>query len=79
LGSPLIENFLFANLPWSIVHFLLFMFVWRCLGHPGYWVARTLGAAHGGVLWWTIMVFNSLLWGGCFTLIVIPLLKKSLK
>jgi len=70
---------LFANLPWSIVHFLLFMFVWRWLGHPGYWVARTLGAAHGGVLWWTIMVFNSLLWGGCFTLIDIPLVKKAIK
>jgi len=74
-----ITSFLFSNLPWSIVHFLLFKFVWRWLGYPGLWVARTLGASYGGILWWTIMVINSLFWGGCFTLIVIPFLKKSLK
>lgn len=74
-----IMAFLFANLPLSIAHFVLFVYVFRWLGHPGFWVARELGAASGGVLWWTVMVLNSLFWGGCVTQIVIPLLKKALK
>lgn len=74
-----LESFLFADLPWSIVHFLLFVYRLPCLGHPGFWVARTLGAAHGGVLWWAIMVVNSLFWGGCLAFVVRPLLRKALK
>ena len=69
--------FLFANLPLSVAHFVLFVYVARWLGHPGFWVARTLGAANGSILWWTIMVLNSLFWGGVITQIVLPLLKRS--
>jgi len=72
-----ITSFLFANLPLSIAHFVLFLYVARWLGHPGFWVAKTLGAANGSILWWAIMVLNSLFWGGVITQIVLPLLKKS--
>lgn len=74
-----IISFLFANLPMSITHFVLFVYVARWLGHPGFWLANTLGAAHGGVLWWAVMVLNSLFWGGCITQIVLPLVKKLVK
>ncbi len=74
-----IVAFLFANLPLSIAHFVLFLYVFHWLGHPGFWVVKTLGIAHHGVLWWAVMVINSLFWGGCITQILIPLLKKSLK
>jgi len=45
------------------------------------WVlgARTLGAVNGSILWWAIMVLNSLFWGGCITQIILPLIKKSVK
>ena len=72
-----IMSFLFANLPLSIAHFVLFVYAVRWLGHPGFWVAKTLGAANGSILWWAIMVLNSLFWGGVVTQIVLPLLKKS--
>ena len=74
-----IMSFLFANLPLSITHFVLFMYVWRWLGHPGFWIAKTLGAVNGSILWWAVMVLNSLIWGGCVTQIVMPLLKKACK
>ncbi len=74
-----VSTFLFANVPLAIAHFVLFKYVWRWLGHPGFWLARTLGASQGGVLWWAIMVLNSLFWAGCITLIILPILKKSLK
>ena len=63
----------------SITHFVLFRFVWSWLGHPGYLIAKLLGAAYGGFLWWVVMVGNSVLWAGASTLIVIPVLKKALK
>ena len=72
-------SFLFANLPLAIAHFVLFKCVFRWLGHPGFWLARTLGAAHGSILWWAVMVLNSLLWAGCITLIILPMLKKMAK
>ena len=72
-------SFLFANLPLSIAHFVLFIYVARWLGHPGYWLARTLGAVNGSILWWAVMVINSLFWGGCITQILLPLLKKKFK
>lgn len=72
-------QFLFSNLPLSVTHFVLFLYVWRWLGHPGFWLAKYLGAAQGSILWWAVMVFNSLFWSGCITLIVIPGLKKALK
>ena len=74
-----IVSFLVANLPLSIAHFVLFMYVARWLGHPGFWLAKTLGAAQGSVLWWAVMVLNSLFWGGCITQIILPILKKSVK
>ena len=71
-----IKSFFFANLPLSTIHFLLFVYVFRWLGHPGFWAAQQLGVAHGSVLWWAVMVVNSLFWGGCITHIILPLLKK---
>ena len=63
----------------SIAHFVLFRYVWSWLGQPGYLVAKLLGAAHGGFLWWVVMVLNSILWVFAITLLVIPALKKALK
>jgi len=74
-----IASFLAANLPLAIAHFVLFKYVYRWLGHPGFWLARTLGASQGSILWWTVMVLNSLFWAGCLTLIVMPILKKLVK
>lgn len=74
-----IKSFLFANVPLSVVHFLLFVLLFDWLGHPGFWVAGVLGASGGGVLWWAIMVLNSLFWGGCISLVVLPFLRKLLR
>lgn len=63
----------------GVTHFVLFRYVWRWLGYPGYLVARMLGAAQGSILWWAVMVLNSLLWAFIVALVVIPVLKKSLK
>ena len=63
----------------SVTHFVLFRFVWRWLGHPGYWIAHALGASSGSFLWWVVMVLNSFLWAFAITLVVIPVLKKALK
>ena len=63
----------------AVTHFVLFRFVWRWLGQPGYLAAKLLGAAHGGFLWWAVMVLNSFLWAFAITLVVIPVLKKALK
>ena len=63
----------------GITHFVLFRFVWSWLGHPGYLAVRMLGASQGGILWWAVMVLNSILWAFAITLVVIPVLKKALK
>ncbi len=74
------KSFLFANIPLSIVHFVLFLlFKGSFLGHPGYIVADALGASANGVLWWALMVLNSLVWGAVLSLFVFPLLRKVLK
>ena len=52
------KSFLFANIPLSVVHFVLFLvFKGSFLGQPGYAVADALGAPSGGVLWWVLVVF----------------------
>lgn len=75
------KSFLFANIPLSVVHFILFVAVpsWKFLGWPGYVVADAVGAAGGSVLWWVVMVLNSLVWGAVLSLFVFPFLRKLLK
>ena len=73
------KSFLFANVPLSIVHFILFMIFGGWLGWPGTVVAGALGASGGGILWWTVMVVNSLVWGAVLSLFVFPFLRKIIK
>ena len=73
------KSFLLANVPLSILHFVLFVIVGGFLGQPGYIVANALGASGGGIIWWTIMVFNSLVWGAIISLFVFPFIRKVLK
>ena len=73
------KSFLFANVPLSVVHFILFAIFGGFLGWPGYVVAGALGASAGGILWWGIMVLNSLVWGATLSLFVFPFLRKVLK
>ena len=73
------KSFLFANVPLSVVHFICFVSFGDFLGQPGYLVANVLGASAGGVLWWLIMVVNSLVWGAVLSLFVLPFLRKLLK
>ena len=73
------KAFLFANVPLSVLHFVLFVIFGRFLGQPGYILADALGASAGGILWWAVMVLNSLLWGAVLSLFVIPFLRKVLK
>ncbi len=74
------KSFLLANVPLSVVHFVLFLiFKGSFLGQPGYIVANALGASGGGVLWWAIMVLNSLVWGAVLSLFVFPFIRKLLK
>ena len=49
------------------------------LGQPGYIVADALGAASGGLIWWVLMVVNSLVWGAVLSLFVFPFIRKVLK
>ena len=45
------KSFLFANIPLSVVHFILFLiFKGSFLGQPGYAVANALGASSGGII-----------------------------
>jgi hypothetical protein len=74
-----VKSFLLANVPLSVVHFILFVILKGFLGQPGYVVADALGASAGGVLWWIIMVLNSLVWGAVLSLFVFPLIRKVLK
>lgn len=74
------KSFLFANIPLSVLHFVLFLiFKGSFLGQPGYLVADALGASSGGVLWWVLMVINSLVWGAVLSLVVFPFLRKIVK
>jgi len=76
------KSFLFANVPLSVVHFVLFL-IFRAkagfLGQPGYMLADALGASGGGILWWAVMVLNSLVWGAVLSLFVFPFIRKMLK
>ena len=73
------KSFLCANVPLSVVHFICFVIFGGFLGQPGYVVANALGAASGGILWWLIMVINSLVWGALLSLFVLPFIRKILK
>ena len=73
------KSFLFANVPLSMLHFILFLIFKGFLGQPGFLVADALGASGGGVLWWVIMVLNSLVWGAVLSLFIFPFLRKVIK
>lgn len=75
------KSFLFANVPLSLVHFICFLVFKGAtfLGQPGYAVANAFGASSGGILWWVLMVINSLLWGAVLSLFVFPFIRKVLK
>ena len=74
-----LKSFLLANVPLSVVHFVLFVLFGGFLGWPGTVVANALGAAAGGILWWGVMVLNSLVWGATLSLFVLPFLRKLLR
>ena len=73
------KSFLFANVPLSMLHFILFHIFVGFLGQPGFVVADAIGASNGGALWWVIMVLNSLVWGAVLSLFVFPFLRKVIK
>ena len=73
------KSFLFANVPLSVVHFICFVLFKGFLGQPGYAVANALGASSGGIIWWVLMVVNSLVWGAVLSLFVFPFVRKVLK
>ena len=73
------KSFLFANVPLSVVHFVLFLLFKGFLGQPGYIVADAIGASACGILWWLLMVVNSLVWGAILSLVVFPFMRKVLK
>ena len=73
------KSFLFANVPLSVLHFVLFVLFKGFLGQPGYIVADAFGASAGGILWWAIMVINSLVWGAVLSLFIFPFIRKILK
>lgn len=73
------KSFLFANVPLSVLHFILFLIFKGFLGQPGFAVADAVGAASGGILWWVIMILNSLVWGAVLSLFVFPFIRKILK
>jgi len=79
-----VKAFLFADIPVSMVHFVVVILAhengWRDLlgviGQPGLWLARSLGATGGAPIWWVFMVVNSLVWGGAVACLVTFLRKK---
>ena len=73
------KSFLLANVPLSMLHFILFLIFKGFLGQPGFVVAYALGASSGGAIWWVIMVLNSLVWGAVLSLFVFPFIRKVLK
>ena len=78
-SKSLLWSFLFANVPLSMLHFILFLIFKGFLGQPGYFMADALGASDGGFIWWVLMVFNSLIWGAVLSIFVFPILRKILK
>ena len=72
------KSFLFANVPLSVVHFILFLIFEGFLGRPGTDLAAKLGVS-SGFGWWCIMVLNSLVWGAVLSLFVFPFIRKLLK
>ena len=73
------KSFLLANVPLSVVHFILFVIFGGFLGQPGVTVVKALGASGGGIIWWAFMVVNSLVWGAILSLFVFPFIRKVLK
>lgn len=73
------KAFLLANVPLSVIHFVLFVIFGGFLGQPGGFVAGLVGAQGGGLIWWAIMVLNSLVWGAVLSLFVFPAIRKLLK
>jgi hypothetical protein len=73
------KSFLLANVPLSVLHFVLFVIFKGFFGQPGYIVADALGASADGVLWWVLMVINSLVWGAVLSIFVFPFIRKVLK
>ena len=73
------KNFLLANVSLSMLHFILFLIFSGFLGQPGFIVADALGASNGGILWWVLMILNSLVWGAVLSLFVFPFIRKILK
>ena len=78
-SKSLVKSILFANVPLSVLHFILFLIFKGFLGEPGYRMAGALGASDGSFFWWVVMVFNSLIWGAVLSIIVFPILRKILK
>ena len=79
MKNNLVKSFLFANVPLSMLHFILFLIFKGFLGQPGFFVADALGASNGGILWWVLMILNSLVWGAVLSIFVFPLLRRLLK
>ena len=73
------KAFLFANVPLSMLHFILFLIFKGFLGQPGFAVADALGASNSGIFWWVLMILNSLVWGAVLSLFVFPFIRKILK
>ena len=73
------KSFLLADVPLSVVHFVLFVLFKGFLGQPGDIVADAVGASAGGILWWVLMVVNSLVWGAVLSLFVFPFIRKIIK
>lgn len=82
-----VKAFLFANIPISVAHFILFLLardqrwtnVLKVVQQPAQWLADVLGASSGQPIWWALMVLNSLVWGGVIAIFIAPALKKLVK
>ena len=79
MKNNIVKSFLFANVPLSMLHFILFLIFKGFLGQPGFFVADALGASNGGFLWWVLMILNSLVWGAVLSIFVFPILRRLLK
>ena len=79
MSNNIVKSFLFANVPLSMLHFILFLIFKGFLGWPGPYLAEALGASAEGAIWWAIMVLNSLVWGAVLSIFVFPILRKILK
>lgn len=66
-------------MPLSVVHFVLFVIFGGFLGQSGHIVAGALGASAGGIIWWAIMMVNSLVWGAVLSHFVFPFIRKLIK